>query len=249
MLKKIFPALILGIGILVSSCKKKLDDFTSPSLAEYYPLQLGKYITYQLDSTVFLAFGVRDTIIKYQVQDRVDAQITDNNGKPAYRIIRFIRKNANQAWSPAGSTFMVVPSDNSVEFIEDNLKYIKLKRPVTEGFTWKGNAYIDASSINSEVRYLDDWDYTYDSLNIPLQLGNVVIDSTITVSQRDEFLGQDPKLPGTQYAEKNYGVEKYAKGIGLVFKEFIHWEYQGAHPPVDATYTGYGVKLSIIDHN
>ncbi|MEO6455524.1 MAG: hypothetical protein ABIN97_15700 [Ginsengibacter sp.] len=249
MVKTISLILILYIALILVSCKKKNDSFTSSPVSEYYPLQTGKYITYQLDSTVFLAFGVRDTVIKYQVQDRVDAQITDNNGKPSFRIIRFIRKNITQPWLPDGNTFMVVPRENSIEFIENNLRYIKLVLPVTEGFTWKGNSYIDASSINSEVRYLDDWDYMYDSLNVSLKLGNIVIDSTVRVAQRDEFLGQDPRIAGTQYAEKNYGVEKYAKGIGLVYKEFIHWEYQGAHPPVNASYTGYGVKLTMIDHN
>ena len=144
---------------------------------------------------------------------------------------------------------MVVPTENSIEFVENNLRYIKLKLPIREGYTWKGNSYIDTYSLNSDLKYLDDWDYTYDSVNVPLTLGNITIDSTIRVAQRDEFLGQDPKIPGTQYAEKNYSVEKYAKGIGLVYKEFIHWEYQGAHPPADANYSGYGVKLSMIDHN
>src|ERR1700694_2213362 len=99
MLKRIFPALILGIGILFNSCKKN-DKFSSTPLTEYYPLQVGKYITYRLDSTIFINFGSRDTVISYQIQDRVDAQITDNTGRPAYRIIRFIRKNENQQWSP-----------------------------------------------------------------------------------------------------------------------------------------------------
>ena len=239
---------ILATIFLLNSCKKKVDDFTSASISDYYPLQVGKYISYNLDSTVFINFGQRDTIISYQVMDRVDAQITDNNGRPAYSIHRFIRKNENQQWQP-NNTFMAIPTDNSLEYVENNLRYIKLKIPITQDFTWKGNSYIDASSINSEVKYFDDWDYTYDSLNVPLTLGNMVIDSTITVTQRDEFLGQDPNEPGTQYAEKNYSVEKYGKGIGLVFKEFIHWEFQGAHPPADASYTGYGVKLTIIDHN
>src|SRR5450432_1503089 len=132
MLKRIPLLVILGTVLLLNSCRKD-EKFTSASLSDYYPLKPGKYITYQLDSTVFLAFGTRDTIVSYQVQDRVDAQITDNNGKPAYRILRFIRKNENDEWLPNNS-FMVVPTANSVEFVENNLRYIKLVLPVTEGF-------------------------------------------------------------------------------------------------------------------
>ena len=207
-------------------------------------MQVGKYITYDLDSTVFINFGQRDTVVKYQVQDRIDSQIVDNTGRPAFMIHRFIRKNATQSWLP-NNTFMVVPTQNSIEFVENNLRYIKLQLPIREGFTWNGNSYIDTYSLNSDLKYLADWEYTYDSVNVPLNLGNLNIDSTIRVAQRDEFLGQDPSDPGTQYAEKNYSVEKYAKSIGLVFKEFIHWEYQG----VDKSFSGYGIKLTMTDHN
>ena len=242
MLKK-FSFIILTTCLLLNSCKKQ-DSFTSAPLSDYYPLQVGKYITYNLDSTVFINFNKKDTVIKYEIQDRVDSQIVDNIGRPAFMIHRFIRKNATQPWSP-NNTFMAVPTENSIEFVENNLRYIKLKLPITQGFTWNGNSYIDSYSLNSDLKYLADWEYTYDSINVALNLGSINIDSTIKVAQIDEFLGQDPGDPNTLYAEKNYGVEKYAKGIGLVFKEFIHWEYQG----VDASYIGYGVKLTMIDHN
>src|SRR5215218_3542026 len=134
MLKFFSFIIVLTICVLCCSCKKK-DPFTSASLRDYYPLQVGKYITYDLDSTVFVAFGVRDTVISYQVQDRIDAQITDNNGKATYRVIRFIRKDETQQWS-ANNTFMVVPGENAIDLIENNLRFQKLKLPVSEGFSW-----------------------------------------------------------------------------------------------------------------
>lgn len=248
MRKYFYPVAILAIGVLFNACKKQNDDFSSASVNDYYPLLVGKYVTYNLDSTIYINFGARDTVVKYQVQDRVDAKITDNLGRPAFRIVRFIRKNAAQPWSP-NNTFMAVATDNTLEFVENNLRFQKLKIPVREGFSWKGNSFIDTYSLNSDVKYLDDWDYTYDSVNVSLTLGTLRVDNTIKVLERDEFLGQDPRIAGTQYAEKNYSVEKYGKGIGLIYKEFLHWEYQGAQPGRPAYYTGYGVKLTMIDHN
>lgn len=245
---KYISALIF-ISFLFTSCKKETENFVSASVMDYYPLQVGKYITYDLDSTVYyINFGQQASIIHYQVQDRVDAQITDNKGRPAYRILRFIRQNASQPWAP-NNTFMVVPTSNSIEFVENNLRFLKLEQPVKQDFSWKGNSFIDTYSNYTDVKYLEDWDYIYDSVNVPLIINSVAIDSTIKVFQRDEFLGQDPSIPGTQYAEKNYSVEKYGKGIGLIYREFLHWEYQGEQPGRPAYYDGYGVKLSIIDHN
>ena len=235
------------INLFFISCKKENDVYTTESINDYYPLQVGKYITYDLDSTVFVNFGQEDTIVSYQVQDRVDAQITDNLGRPAYRIIRYIRQDTSQDWTP-NNTFMAVPTQNSIEYVENNLRFLKLELPIKEGFTWKGNSYIDTYSVNSELQYLDDWDYTYDSIDAPLTINSLTIDSTIKVAERDEFLGQDPSIPGTQYAEKTYSLEKYAKGIGLIYRDFLHWEYQGPQS-ISPGYTGYGVTLSIIDHN
>lgn len=235
-------------AILFSACKKQLDPFNPPALAKYYPLTVGKYITYNLDSTVFTNFGQNMVVVHYQAQDRVDDSFQDNNGTKQFRVVRYLRQNSNQEWVP-NNTFLVKATDNTIEVVVDNLRYQKLKNPINNGFSWKGNSYIDSYSLNSDVKYLDDWDYTYDSVNVPLKFGSLTIDSTIKVAQRDEFLGQDPKLPGTQYAEKNYSIEKYGANIGLIYKEFLHWEYQGSQPGRSGYFVGYGIKLTIVDHN
>jgi len=239
---------IFCISLLIISCKKENEIFTSESVNDYSFLQVGKYITYNLDSTLYINFGQKDTVISYQAQDVVDAQITDNLGRPAYRIIRYIRKDTSANWQP-NNTFIVVPTDKSIEYVENNLRFLKLEMPIKQDFSWKGNSYIDTYSLNSDLQYLDDWDYIYDSINVPLMINSLNFDSTIKVTERDEFLGQDPSIPGTQYAEKTYAEEKYAKGVGLIYREFLHWEYQGGQTGVPGYFVGYGVRLSITGHN
>ena len=233
-------------SLFIISCKKQTEIFNTASVNDYYPLQVGKYITYNLDSTLFINFGEKDTVISYQVQDKVDAAVTDNLGRKAYRIIRYIRKNSSDDWSP-NNTFMAVPTDNSVEYVENNLRYLKLQLPITQNFSWKGNSYIDTYSLASVLAYMDDWDYIYDSVNVPLTINSLSFDSTIKVSERDDSLNI-PITSETSIADRNYSVEKYAKGVGLIYREFLHWEYQGCACP-EHGFTGYGVKLSIIDHN
>lgn len=247
MIKNIFAIFCLSIIFLLTSCKKKVDSFSSASLKDYYPLEVGKYITYDLDSTVYTNFGQTEKDIKYQVQDRVDAQITDNNGAIAYRILRFIRQDSTLEWS-SDNTFMVVPAENSVDLVENNLRFQKLKLPINNGFSWKGNSYLPTDPyplFDFASAFSEDWDYTYDSVNVPLTLGSLTFDNTIKVQQQDESLGEDPGDPNTKYAERTYAFEKYAKGVGLIYKEFLHWEYQGS----SQSYTGYGVKFTMTDHN
>jgi hypothetical protein len=57
--------LILLAVALVYSCNKKGDIQNPAQLAEYMPLQTGKYIHYRLDSMRFIDFGQRDTVVSY----------------------------------------------------------------------------------------------------------------------------------------------------------------------------------------
>ena len=241
---------LLFISLLFITCKKEKDSFSSESINDYYPLQVGKYITYDLDSTVFVNFGQKDTTVHYQAQDRVDAEITDNLGRPAYRVIRYLRKDTSEDWVP-NNTFLVVPTENSIEYVENNLRFIKLKLPVTQDYTWKGNSFINTTSDTAifDFRYLANWDYAYDSVDAPLTLGAITLDSTVKVAQRDDVVG-NPGDPNS-YTEINYGVEYYAKGIGMVYKRILHSEYQ---PPANNR-AGYysdntkGATFTMIDHN
>lgn len=245
MRNKLLLIAILTI-VIFTSCSKDPEVLDLPSVNDYSPFVVGKYITYNLDSTVFINFGTKDTVIKYQVKHVVDAQITDNLGRPAYRIIRYIRKTAANPWVP-DNTFMAIPTDFTMEFVENNMRFIKLKGPVRDAFTWKGNSYIDTYSLNSNVKYLDDWDYTYDSVNVSKTFGAFTLDSTLHVAQQDEVIGNlsDPN----SYSEINFGAEDYAKGLGLIYRNFLHIEYQPARPGVGAYRVGYGVKMTMIDHN
>jgi hypothetical protein len=96
---------------------------------------------------------------------------------------------------------------------------------------------------------MDDWDYTYEDVENGFTVwNNVVVDNTITVNQRDDKIGGFPTdLSG--YSEQTVSKEVYGAGIGLIFRDFLHWEYQ---PPTGGNpgyRIGYGIKLVMIDHN
>jgi hypothetical protein len=194
---------------------------------------------------VWISFGTRDTTISYQVKYEVDALITDNNGKPAYRVFRYIRKNATQSWLPQG-TCMAMNTGNNIEWVENNMRFIKLTTPVEEGKSWKGNSYIDTYSANSDLHYMDNWDFTYQMVGSTYNTGTLNFDNTLTVQQRDEVVGL-PDNPDS-YSEINFSQEKYALGIGLIYRQFNHKEYQ----PNNGGYVAegsYGITMRLIDYN
>ena len=82
-------------GMLLASCSDKIENFQTENIQDYtLTLEPGKYIIYRLDSLVFTNFGRTEEVHKYQLKDVVDAKITDNLGRPSYRIFRYLRDTA-----------------------------------------------------------------------------------------------------------------------------------------------------------
>ena len=241
---KIYLALLL----ILTGCNKQSEIFKSPALKDYYPTAVGKIFIYRMDSTVPASFGSFLVVHSYQAKDSVEAKFLDNEGNESYRIFRTIRDTAGtQPWRFA-ATYTATFKSNAVEFIDNNMRFIKLRLPLTEGYSWKAHSYIDTKSLNSNVTYLDEWEYQYQKAGEPYSVLNKTYDSTITVFQHDETSPPGPFDPNN-YQQRNFGTEVYAKGVGMIFKDFLHWTYQTTPPPSKYEDGSYGVKLRLISHN
>ena len=241
--------IVLILTVFASACKKQTVTYQSPQLADYFQFQPGKYITYRLDSTQFTSFGTIVTITSYQAKDVLDTIITDNLGRPGWRVIRYLSDTTGTAPWIESETYMITPTREDVEVVENNMRYIKLVLPLVDGYNWQGNSYIDVTSDTfNVVTYLKNWNYTYDSVGMPYTTPAGVVANSVTVKQQDEYIGDfsDPSI----YSERNYSEEVYGKGIGLIFKNFLHQEFQPPNGNTPVSYTlGYGIRLTMIDHN
>jgi hypothetical protein len=237
---------ILVVVIAIVSCKKSTEEFELTPISDYAPLTVGKYITYSLDSLIFTNFGTVEAHRIYEVKYVVADSITDILGRKAFRIFRYIRTIPAGVFS-ADNTFLAVNTGSTFEFTENNLRYLKLVQPIKEDNAWKGNSAIDVTTVIPGVRdftYLADWDYTYSNVGLssPIAIGSFNLANTITVNQRDVSTNL-PITGSTLIASKDFSKEIYAKSIGMVYREFVHWEYQ------QGAKTGYGITLKMIDHN
>jgi len=236
------------------SCTKETESYTTEKIEDYWPLVSGKYITYRLDSTVFVNFGRTEEIHKYQVKHVLDAQITDNLGRPSYRVFRYLRDSAGTTdWTPNGAYF-ITPLNDQVEVVEENLRYIKLHLPIKLKMTWKGNKYLSSDPYSSLYTFsnddnMNDWNYKYDKFDQTASIGNQTLNSVYTITQIDESLNA-PVTDTRSYGFRSLAIEKYAKNIGPVYREVTMWEYQPAIGGTGSGYkTGFGIKMWMIDHN
>jgi hypothetical protein len=247
-MKKIVAASFGIITILFFySCKKQTETFASASINNYYPLQTGKTYLYRLDSTIPAPFGASLIVKSYQAKDSIESTFIDNEGRESYRIFRYTRDTlATQPWRFA-ATYFATPANKTLEYVDNNLRFIKLHLPIREGYTWKAHSFIDTKSINTPISYLDEWEYEYRNVDENYKVLNKSFDSTITVFQHDETTPAGPFNPNN-YQQRNFGQEIYAKGVGLIYKEFLHWTWQ-ITPKQGYEDGSYGVRLRLISHN
>jgi hypothetical protein len=257
-MKKCFIS-VIAVGVLflsvqLTGCNKKDESFATHAVTDYMQLQTGKYILYRYDSLRYVDHDRKDTIISYQAKDVVEGEATDNLGRAGWRIVRYLRglnSTSEADWRPL-ITYLVTPSRENIEVNENNFRYIKLVEPITEGRTWRGNGYLPNNPFEGRYQFsndedMDEWEFTYQDVGATATYNNKDYDSTITVVQIADSTNTpvtDPRVP----AAKTLSVETYAKNVGLVYKEFVMWEYQPATTQ-SAYYTGFGIKLTIIDHN
>jgi hypothetical protein len=249
--------LFLVIIIAISSCKKQSATLQSAQLTDYLQLQPGKYITYRLDSLEFVNFGTQATTISYQAMDMIDSPTTDNLGRPSWIVNRYLSDTTGTAPWTYNESYLITATRQDVEVDENNLRFIKLVLPITNGFNWQGNSYIDTnvpvdtgstSNTDPDLSYFAGWTYTYDSVGLPFNtIGGIVLNS-ITIDQTNQYYGDSTN--NTLVSGVTFSEEVYGKGIGLIYKNLVYWQYQppNIQDPTGA-YFGYGIRLNMINHN
>jgi hypothetical protein len=202
---KLIPAcFVLIFSLLVFSCTEEKEiyddrDINPEVLKEYIPLEIGKYITYRLDSTIFIQLGRDEEIHSYQEKHLIQGIVTDNLGRTTYRVYRYIRDLAGlKDWTQNG-TYFVTPLKDKVEVLDNNQRLISLVVPVKEGYTWKGNSYLPADLyIESGFSDINKWDFTIQKTYETVVLNGKTFDNVITIERFN-----DKNVPDTVVVKDN----------------------------------------------
>lgn len=231
--------LFLMVIVMISfSCKKKVIPASEFDVGQdYYPQTIGKYVIYDADSTIYDEFTFVPTNYKYQIKEKIVEQFTDAQGNPALKLVRYIKKfnplvpYSQIPWS-IKDAWQVNVTSTSVQVVEENVRFTKLAFPVKKGNTWNGNA-------NNTI---GQWDYTYNYIDNTETINSVNLEKVLLVKQKDfRTLISD-----------QYYVEKYARGVGLVYREITDIKF-GVTPlttPITSiSYkTGTIYKLTLISY-
>jgi hypothetical protein len=233
--------LFFGFGILgffcLQACQRNIVPAENIGLGrDYFPVVKGQWIEYAVDSIIYNDFNKTTDTFKMEFQDRISDSFYDAQNRLSWRVDRSVRQDSNFAWTEL-FTYYITPTSSYTEVIEQNLRFIKMVFPVKYNTRWYGNLYIP-SDFNPDFQWYRDWDYRYDSIGSPYQNNWMLFPQTVLINQveRNEGNAADTNA----YSARTFSSERYARGVGLVYKELTRWVYQ---PAVNKYRKGFTVIL------
>lgn len=201
----------------------------------YFPTEIGHWVVYEIDSTVYDDFTGDTFYYRYQVKELLESEFIDNEGRLSVRVERY-RRNYDSIlpydsipWY-LSRVYAFTRSNGWAEKLEENVRYIRLAFPVEQGKTWNGNAY----------NTIGQWNYKYRAVDEDYTIASFALDSTLLVEQKNEI---------NLISHRVY-KERYAKNIGLIEKNVIDVRDTGfgSVPVLNRIYSGVIYDVTLVDY-
>ncbi len=219
--------IIFLFAIISYSCSK--EEVITPDLGyDYAGLAEGKYVIYDVDSFYYDDFFDTIDTSYFQIKEVVDSKFIDLEGDEAFKIIRYRKNNDTTNWVLIDVWSSKITTTN-FQKVEENVRLVKLIFPVKENKTWNGNSMNNLASM----------EYEYTAVDNAEVVGGNALNLVATVLQY-EF---------SPLTEENFFQEKYAKGIGLVYKKSV--AIQNAYDSSSGTWVrslGYDVTMTLSSY-
>lgn len=218
-MRRIYLYLWLVLSIVAfQACKdRETETFDSGAAQQYayFPLQIGKYIDYQVDSVVY-DFGAGggttlDSSTTF-VRELIADTLRDQNGQLLYTIERYERDSLQAPWTLRSIGTAARTGSQAIR-TENNLRFLKLIFPMDRRSEWDGNTWIDVNReieiAGERMRPFSNWLYEVDSIDVQAQVGVFPFDSTLLITEADD----------NNIIERRLSRVRYAKNVGLVWRE------------------------------
>lgn len=191
--------------LVFTSCKKDSESTNSyGSISDYYPLKVGSYHIYLVDSTYYNDVTKKSEDYQFQTKEVITETYYDDYNQLNYKIEKYVRYKTDsttydeEKWV-IKDVWHVIKKTNSIERVEENIRTINLVNPIVNNKTWNGNAY----------NYKGAWDFTYDGFEDENQ------DSLKVIQTNTE-----------NAIQKQYYEQNFVKNIGIVKFHYIDVESQ-----------------------
>lgn len=228
---KIYRQIFLFLILLatISSCEKDIHIVEPVDFGyRYFPGDVGRYVIYEVDSIAYDDAAHPADTTRYLLKELIASMFLDNSGRQTLRIERYYKiYNPSVPYDSLPWTgprvWFANQNSTTAEKVEENIRYIKLVFPPSKGKEWNGNAYNSLGQKDYEIISSDQAEI----------VNSNSFDSVVTVLQSEQ----------KDFIRYIYEIEKYARGVGLVYKERDSIYHGGTSDSV-----GYAFKQRIVSY-
>jgi hypothetical protein len=236
------------------------DDPVDPpgvdNSGEYFPLIVGHYVEYQVDSIVLddAPDGNTKDTISFQLREETTSYQLSVQGDTIYYIHRSRREQPGQDWI-LKDVWTTNKDENNVLRTEENLSFRKMTLPLYKGLKWIATSYINPNTLvlvgTENMELYDYWEAEVLAIEVADSVGtfHFPMGQVMHVRQTDT----DDDLM------KRYVHETYVRNIGLAFRTDTMLDSRCIDlgdfgPCVDKEWTehakkGYILSQVMIGHN
>ena len=206
--------MFFGVLLIASSCgDDPIDRPTITNSRDYFPLNLGHFVEYQVDSIIFddAPGGNKRDTISFQLREEIGHYFLRDNGDTVIYVHRFWRENPNQYWI-VKDVWMAEVRENEALRTEENLTFRKMTFPLSPGLDWISTSYINP---NTEVKVGTESMEPY----FQWESAVVNVDASVDVGTFNFPQGQAMVITQVDTDDdvmKRYSRETYVRNIGLV---------------------------------
>lgn len=204
MLRKI-KYLLLSLCAITLSCNT-IEKPLAKIGPSYYPLEIGKYISYQVTEYSHDAFREKTDTTTFWQKETLEDTFTDISGTVVYKMAISISKDFGKSWR--FDSYAIVEKDSNFAIrTENNTRKTLLAFPFSALKTWDVNALNNQDMQLASVKNLEK--------SVTTRLGRQFAKSV----QVDLGNQVDPILT-------NVENEVYVEGVGLVERTYSYIETQ-----------------------
>jgi hypothetical protein len=168
-----------------------------PQGREYFPLEIGHYVSYNIKETNYFLNEPRKTESSYQLKEVVKEQYKDLANNTTYRIERYRRANGRDNWVLWNVWTARIDYQAGIK-VEENIPIIKLIFPLESGRRWNANTLNTSEPEEFEMRDFDK-KFTF---------SGKLYEKTLTVVQKND----------SSLVSKDKRIEVYAPNVGVIYK-------------------------------
>jgi len=241
---KLSGLMVITCVLFFAGCKKDNNNNLSINyMYNYYPVDSGHWIIYNVDSVNFSYDGVKhyyDTS-HYQMQAFYGDTIHDLLDSVNFRVYYSTRPDNNSNWGTPYGTYGL-RTMTTLQAVENDIRFIKLVFPPQLNGTWNGNLYVPYTGPSGPYAVFGNWNYYYENIDTTISINGQTYNNCVVVSE----------VNNVNVVNKTVRTEIYAPTVGMIYQEWEALSVQGGSTLIgwDTGATqGFSIHMWALSHN